>query len=228
MLFDIDFHKTLQAGARRFDLHFTLRSHQQRVVIHGPSGAGKSQTLQAIAGLMQPDSGHIRIAGRTLFDAVAGVNLPPPARHCGYLFQDYALFPHLNVRQNVLFGLQRGWLNPLRRTRLAEVEQCLHTFGLAELAQQLPDQLSGGQRQRVALARAIVARPQWLLLDEPFAALDPALRSSLRQELDTLQRSLQLPMLLISHDCDDVAQFGDHVLQLCDGKVVAADEPGKG
>lgn len=221
MLFDIDFHKTLRAGTRQFTLHVTLRSDSQRVVIHGPSGAGKSQTLQAIAGLMQPDGGHIRIAGRSLFDTAAAINLPPPARRCGYLFQDYALFPHLNVRQNVLFGLQRGWLNPLRRTRLAEVEQCLHTFGLAELAQQLPEQLSGGQRQRVALARAIVARPQLLLLDEPFAALDPALRSSLRHELDTLQRSLQLPMLLITHDRDDVAQFGDHVLPLRDGRVVA-------
>ena len=209
MLFDIDFHKTLRAGSRHFRLHVTLRSDSQRVVIHGPSGAGKSQTLQAIAGLMQPDGGHIRIGGRTLFDAAAGIRLSPQARRCGYLFQDYALFPHLNVRQNVLFGLQRGWLNPWRRTRLAE------------LAQQLPEQLSGGQRQRVALARAIVARPQVLLLDEPFAALDPALRASLRQELDTLQRRLQLPMLLITHDHDDVAQFGDHVLALRDGCVAA-------
>ena len=223
MLFDIDFHKTLRAGARRFDLRVTLRSDSQRVVIHGPSGAGKSQTLQAIAGLMQPDGGHIRIAGRTLFDATAGIRLTPQARRCGYLFQDYALFPHLDVRQNVLFGLQRGWLNPSRRTRLAEVEHCLQAFGLTELAQQLPDQLSGGQRQRVALARAIVARPQVLLLDEPFAALDPALRRSLRQELDTVQRSLQLPMLLITHDREDVAQFGDHVLALRDGRVAAAE-----
>lgn len=221
MLFDIDFHKTLRAGSRHFRLHVTLRSDSQRVVIHGPSGAGKSQTLQAIAGLMQPDGGHIRIGGRTLFDAAAGIRLSPQARRCGYLFQDYALFPHLNVRQNVLFGLQRGWLNPWRRTRLAEVEQCLAAFGLSELAQQLPAQLSGGQRQRVALARAIVARPQVLLLDEPFAALDPALRASLRHELDTLQRRLQLPMLLITHDHDDVAQFGDHVLALRDGRVAA-------
>ena len=221
MLFDIDFHKTLRAGSRHFRLHVTLRSDSQRVVIHGPSGAGKSQTLQAIAGLMQPDGGHIRIGGRTLFDVAAGIRLSPQARRCGYLFQDYALFPHLNVRQNVLFGLQRGWLNPWRRTRLAEVEQCLAAFGLSELAQQLPAQLSGGQRQRVALARAIVARPQVLLLDEPFAALDPALRASLRQELDTLQRRLQLPMLLITHDHDDVAQFGDHVLALRDGRVAA-------
>ncbi len=218
MLFDIDFRKTLQAGKRRFHLHIALRSDSQRVVIHGPSGAGKSQTLQAIAGLLTPDSGHIRIAGRTLFDSVAGINLPPPARQCGYLFQDYALFPHLDVRQNVMFGLQRGWLNPLRRRRLAEVEQCLAVFGLTELAQQMPDQLSGGQRQRVALARAIVARPQVLLLDEPFAALDPDLRHSLRQELDTLQRRLQLPMLLITHDREDVARFGDDVLALRDGK----------
>ena len=222
MQFDIDIQKTLRSGNRTFDLNVQLSSSDGRIVIIGPSGSGKSLTLKAIAGLMKPDSGHIRLNGVTLFDAQAGIDLAAQARNVAYLFQDYALFPHLNVRQNVGFGLTRGWFNPGRREVHAQVEQWLEAFHLTPMARQFPDELSGGQRQRVALARALVARPQALLLDEPFAALDPALRVQMRAELDALQRRLQVPMILITHDLEDARVFGGQVLQLGEGQIATS------
>lgn len=219
MLFDIDINKTLTAGKRVFQLQARFTSEHQRLVILGPSGAGKSLLLQCIAGLVRPDSGHICLAGRTLFDANARINLAPQQRAIAYLFQSYALFPHLSVRQNIAFGLQRGLLNPSPRIRIAEVEHWLDTFGLQQVAEQFPGELSGGQRQRTALARALAAQPEALLLDEPFSALDTTLRQHMRDELDALQRRLQVPMLLITHDPEDAVMFGDETLTLNDGRL---------
>jgi len=217
--FDIDIRKTLRSGKRDFRLDLRLQSDSRRIVIFGPSGAGKSLALQAIAGLLRPDSGRIAVGGARLFDAARKIDLPPQARRMGYLFQDYALFPHLSVRQNIAFGQARGWRNPGRGVRSEAVERWLAAFHLAHLAHQLPAELSGGQRQRVALARALVAQPAALLLDEPFAALDPALRTGLRAELDRLQRELALPMILITHDLADAEVFGEQVLHLRDGRL---------
>lgn len=219
MQFDLDIRKTLRSGKRTFELNLQWRSDCQRLVILGPSGSGKSQTLKAIAGLTTPDSGHVRLGGNTLFDARAGINLSPQARKVAYLFQDYALFPHLNVRQNVGFGMARGWFNPHARAQLAAVDHWLDVFELTAVAHQFPDELSGGQRQRAALARALVARPGALLLDEPFAALDLALRVRMRDELDALQRRLRVPMILITHDPEDARVFGEEVLQLREGAM---------
>ncbi len=220
MTIAVDIAATLRSGARTFELRARFTAPGRRVVIYGASGAGKSQMLKAIAGLMRPHAGRIELAGRVLFDAAAGIDISPQRRRVGYLFQDYALFPHLNVRQNIGFGLQRGWRNPPRRGDDAAVNYWLEAFGLEAVAQQLPEQLSGGQRQRVALARALIAEPDALLLDEPFAALDPALRVRMRQELDALQRRLDIPMLLITHDPDDAATFGGQVLTMADGAIV--------
>jgi molybdate transport system ATP-binding protein len=217
MALDLDIHKTLHSGKRRFELHVRIQSRSQRIVIFGPSGSGKSLTLKAIAGLMRPDSGHIRLNGRTLFDHVSGIDLSPQARQVGYLFQDYALFPHLTVRQNIGFGLTRQLFNPRHSDHHETVEYWLDAFALHALAHQYPDELSGGQRQRTALARALAAQPSALLLDEPFAALDPALRITMRRELSELQQRLQVPMVLITHDPDDVAMFGEHLVSLQDG-----------
>ncbi|HAT33378.1 MAG TPA: ABC transporter ATP-binding protein [Janthinobacterium sp.] len=219
MQLDLDIQTTFRSGKRSFELQVRCVSDSQRIVILGPSGAGKSLTLKAIAGLVTPRRGHIRLNGRTLFDAGAGINLAPQARGLAYLFQDYALFPHLTVRQNIGFGLARGWRNPRPAERQDAVEHWLDAFDLRELAQQFPDALSGGQRQRVALARALVAQPSALLLDEPFAALDPALRVKMRDELDRLQRRLDVPMVLITHDPDDAAALGEHVLHLREGRI---------
>jgi len=226
MELEIDIRKTLRSGKRSFHLDVRLHSTSRRIVIYGPSGSGKSLTLKAVAGLMRPDSGHIRLGGAMLFDSRTGADLAPQARRVAYLFQDYALFPHLTVRQNIGFGLAGGWLNPRENLCHEAVDYWLDAFHLEHLAHQFPAELSGGQRQRTALARALVARPQALLLDEPFAALDPALRVRMRGELDELQRRLEVPMVLITHDEDDVAAFGDHVHCLRDGQIADLEAAG--
>lgn len=226
MLFDFDIQKTLRSGTHTFELNVQLRSNHQRIVILGPSGAGKSLTLKALAGLLQPDRGHIEVRGRTLFDDAAGINLPPQRRELGYVFQNYALFPHLSVRQNIAFGLTQGWLNPGRRARNEAVEQWLERFHLHPQADLMPHQISGGQQQRTALARSLVARPRALLLDEPFSALDPGLRAHMRQELAELLNQLQMPMLLITHDATDAQALGDQVLRLRGGTLDAGDTAG--
>jgi len=219
MPLEVDIHKTFVSAERRFALDVAFTATTQRVVLFGPSGAGKSLTLQAIAGLLRPDEGKITLHGNALFDSKLDVDLKPQARKVAYLFQDYALFPHLNVRQNIGFGLQRGWFNPRARSSHAQIDYWLDALELRGVAGNYPAQLSGGQKQRVALARALVAQPQLLLLDEPFSALDSTLRQRMRLELSDLQTRLDIPMVLITHDPDDVAAFGDQVVQISDGGV---------
>ena len=208
---------------RDFMLDIAFRSTSQRIVLFGSSGAGKSLTLQTIAGLLTPDEGEIVLNETTLLDTANAIDLSPQARRIAYLFQDYALFPHLNVRQNIAFGLKRGWWNPSKHVAHADVDYWLRAFDLTQVARQFPAQLSGGQKQRVALARALVPHPQLLLLDEPFSALDMALRQRMRQELADLQSRLDIPMVLITHDPDDVAMFGDQVVNLREGLVQPDD-----
>lgn len=219
MTLTVDIEKTLVTRERRFQLSISFTGNCQRIVLFGPSGAGKSLTLQAVAGLLTPDRGTITLGGQPLFDAARGIDVPTRSRGAAYLFQDYALFPHLNVRQNVSFALRRGWLNPRARDNAPEVEYWLDAFDLKAVAGSYPAQLSGGQKQRVALARALVAEPRILLLDEPFAALDASMRERMRRELSDLQTRLDIPMVLITHDEADVAVFGDQVVQVDHGRV---------
>lgn len=219
MTLTVDIRKTLATRERRFELSVSFTGSCQRIVLFGPSGAGKSLTLQAVAGLLRPDSGAITLGGEPLFDAAHAIDVPARSRGAAYLFQDYALFPHLNVRQNVSFALRRGWLNPRSYERSPEVEYWLDAFELDVVAGSYPNQLSGGQKQRVALARALVAQPRILLLDEPFAALDANMRERMRRELSDLQTRLDIPMVLITHDDADVAVFGDQVVQIDQGRV---------
>jgi len=219
-LWQIELRKALRHGGHRFDLDMRFHSDAQRVVLYGPSGAGKTQTLRLIAGIVAPDAGRISVAGRLLYDADGGLSLTPQQRRLSYVFQDYALFPHLTLRQNIGFALARGWRNPGRAMQDQRVEHWIERFRLESVADHFPHQISGGQRQRTALARALVHEPTALLLDEPFAALDKALRRQLRDELLALQQSLQLPMLLITHDDEDVAHLAQQVIPMADGRVV--------
>jgi molybdate transport system ATP-binding protein len=221
MTFEADFATQVGTGSRRFQLRVQLRGLARRTVIYGPSGAGKTLTLQALAGLLAPDSGRISFGGQLLYDSSAGIDVPARNRRFGYLFQDYALFPHLTVRQNIAFALQRGLVNPGARHGGGEaVDRWLHTFELADVAAQRPNELSGGQRQRTALARALVNHPRALLLDEPFSALDPELRERMRGELDKLLDRIDVPVVMITHDPQDLVWFGEQAIHLRDGAVV--------
>lgn len=228
MVWQVDVQRRFQHGKRRFDLHARFTSDSRRIVLFGASGAGKSQTLKIIAGLTTPDAGFVRLDGQALVDRSAGIDIPARRRRLAYVFQDYALFPHLTVVQNIAFGVHRGWFNASRHEKHEGVEYWLRALDLAPVAGHYPDQLSGGQRQRTALARALVVEPRALLLDEPFAALDPALRARLRDELVDLQAALNIPLVLISHDEADVRRLGDDVLEMRDGRVLrggASHEP---
>lgn len=226
MSFDVDFVKRLHGAKRTFELRIRFTTLAKRTVLYGPSGAGKSLTLQAIAGLQTPDHGRISFGDEVLFDHRSGRDTPARQRRFGYLFQDYALFPKLNVRQNVAFGLSDGWRNPPAEVDADPVRRWLHAFELTEVADQRPSDLSGGQRQRVALARALVNAPRALLLDEPFSALDPALRGRMRDRLDRLLLDIDLPMLMITHDPDDLARFGEQAFHLEGGRIVERDDGG--
>ncbi len=225
MSFDVDIRKTVHSARRSFELQVRFTTHARRTVIYGPSGAGKSLTLQALAGLLTPDSGRIAFAGETLFDSCSGIHIPARRRGFGYLFQDYALFPRLNVRQNIAFGLRHGLRNPTARAGGEAVDGWLQSFELDEVAAQRPSDLSGGQRQRTALARALIHAPRALLLDEPFSALDPELRERMRGELDALLRRIDIPVLMITHDPEDLDWFGDEALYLRDGAIAERPAP---
>jgi molybdate transport system ATP-binding protein len=186
--------------------------------LFGPSGAGKTLTLQCLAGLLRPDAGRIVVDGRVLFDGTTGVDVPPQARRVGYVFQGYALFPHLSVADNVGFGL-RG--RP-RRERQARVAEVMTRLGLAGLEHRQPGELSGGQRQRVALGRALAIDPALLLLDEPLSALDAPLRRTLRDELQAVLADWGTAAVVVTHDFTEAYRLGDRIVVYEDGRVVQA------
>lgn len=179
----IQIRKRMVSGDRHFALDVDVTSRSKRIALFGPSGAGKSLTLRAVAGLLRPDAGRIDINGRALFDSAQGICLPPQSRRVAYLFQDYALFPHLTVAQNIAFGMRRGWRNPPRKQVSEQARRWVDAFELGAIVGSYPSEISGGQKQRVALARALMLEPDILLLDEPFSALDSQLRGKMRQEL---------------------------------------------
>ena len=186
--------------------------------LFGPSGAGKTLTLQCLAGLVRPDAGRIVVDGQVLFDSVAGIDVAPQRRHVGYVFQGYALFPHLSVRDNVGFGLrERGRIERRRRE-----DEVLARLGLEALAERRPRELSGGQRQRVALGRALATDPALLLLDEPLSALDLPLRHALRDDLREVLTGWGIAAVLVTHDLTEAYRLGDRIVVYEEGRVIQA------
>ena len=219
MLIQLDVEKELVSRGRSFRLEAAFSSEEQFVVLFGPSGSGKTLTLQSVAGLINPDAGRIALNGRVLFDSKAGINVPSRERRIGYLFQDYALFPHLSVLENIGFGLKKNWQWRLGREDMCRVEELLQVFEIPHLGCSLPHELSGGQKQRVALARALIREPSLLLLDEPFSALDTLLRARLREELIRIQAMFNIAVIMITHDPEDIAAFAETLVIYDAGRV---------
>jgi len=209
---------SIRKAVGNFSLDVAWTSREEVVALFGASGAGKSLTLQCLAGLARPDSGRISLDGRVLFDHQGRINVPPQRRHLGYVFQGYALFPHLTVEDNVTFGLAKR--SDLERHRRAA--ELLDRLGLAALAKRKPAELSGGQQQRVALARALAPDPPLLLLDEPLSALDAPLRRQLREDLGALIRSYVRAAVVVTHDLTDAFQLADRIIVYDRGRVVQA------
>jgi molybdate transport system ATP-binding protein len=191
------------------------------LALAGPSGAGKTSALRVAAGLLEPRRGLVQAGEETWLDTERGINVPADRRRCGYVFQEYALFPHLSAWQNVAYGLPR---RP-RRERKEQALVLLERFGLGGKAEARPRNLSGGERQRVAVARALAREPDVLLLDEPLSALDARTRAGAARELALVLRETAAPTLLVTHDFAEAAQLGDRVGIIDSGRVVQEGTP---
>jgi iron(III) transport system ATP-binding protein len=217
-------HVTKRFGADRppatDGLSFTVESGRILALL-GPSGCGKTTTLRLIAGFETPDQGRIAIAGQTVADADRGIHVEPEARGVGVVFQDYALFPHLTIAQNVGFGLERT----SRSERRARVAQVLDLVGLTDFAERYPHELSGGQQQRVAVARALAPAPTLILLDEPFSNLDADLRAQMRDEVEKILRATGTTAIFVTHDQEEAFTIADQVGVLDQGRLEQVGAP---
>jgi len=206
----------LQQRLGAFDLAVAFATKGQVTALFGPSGAGKSSVVAAIAGLSRPREGRIAVGGRVLFEG-GGVFVPPEKRRLAVVFQEARLFPHMTVEANLRFG----WRRAAVRADAATIAHVIDLLGLRALLARRPQRLSGGEKSRVALGRALLASPDMLLLDEPLAALDQARREEILPYLEKLARERRLPMLLVSHQVDEVARLADEIVVLDNGRVRA-------
>ncbi len=208
-------------GSAAFTLDVDWQAESGVTVLFGPSGAGKTLTLDAIAGFLRPDSGRILLDDTLLFDGASGVCLEPQSRQCGYVFQNYALFPHMSLRANLAFAAER--LPRLERHR--KVQEMIARFQLEDVASRAPHELSGGQRQRGSIARALLAAPRILLLDEPARGLDAPLRAGLHEVIREVRAGFQVPIVLVTHDLEECFALGDKMHVLSEGRIVQSGTP---
>jgi len=202
-------------GAFAYDVAFV--SSGSVTALFGPSGAGKSSVASAIAGIVTPASGHVRLDGNVFFDSARGVDVPPHRRGIGFVFQDARLFPHLSVERNLRFGLERARDRP----EYARFDDVVSLLAIGPLLDRKPRGLSGGERQRVALGRALLAQPRLLVLDEPLASLDAGHRGEILPYLTSLRDAYSVPMVYVSHTIDEVVRLATHVVLVARGRVVA-------
>ncbi len=198
--------KLTNKNSNEFVLNAEFKCGNEMIVLFGPSGAGKTLTLECIAGLEVPDKGYINVNGITYFDFEKSINISPQKRNTGYLFQNFALFPHLTVEENIIFGLRSG------NNTKEKMQEMLDVFEIHGLEKRYPSQLSGGQRQRVALARALITRPKILLLDEPFSSLDYIVRMRLRRDLKKIRKIIKIPIILITHNPVEAYTMADTII----------------
>lgn len=217
--------KNFAAGpeSSAFSLDVQLELGAGITVLFGPSGAGKTLILDCIAGFVQPDEGRILLDDAILFDGAARVNIPPRARRCGYVFQNYALFPHMSLRGNVDFAAK----NIPRLERHRSVTEMLERFHIAEVAGRRPHEVSGGQKQRCSIARAMIGSPKLLLLDEPARGLDAPLRVELYTVLRQIRAEFGIPILVVTHDLEECFALGEEMLVLRDGRLIQSGPPRK-
>ncbi len=211
----------IRKGVNGFKLDAQWEIGDELAVLFGYSGAGKSLTLRMIAGLMKPDGGAINLNGNPLYDSAAAIDLPPQARSFGYVFQDLALFPHMTVLENILYGAH----GLSRSERVQRARDMMERFMIAGLEKKFPHEISGGQKQRVALARALIRRPDALLLDEPFSALDAPLRKEMQRFLKQIRSEYPIPIVLVTHDLSEASILADKLIIYAGGKVLQVGTP---
>jgi molybdate transport system ATP-binding protein len=209
-----------QLGNFGLDVSFVV-PEQGLTALFGRSGAGKTSVIAAIAGLLRPDEGHIRVAGRTLFDSAEGRDEPVHRRRVGYVFQEGRLFPHLSVLDNLLYGHKRS---PAANRRIA-LEEMLELLGIGALLERRPRDLSGGEKQRVAIGRALLAQPELLLMDEPLASLDAPRKREILPYLERLRDELRVPIVYVSHAIEEVVRLANQVVVIDAGRVAATGTP---
>jgi len=202
MSFDLDLTKRLGEA----EITCRIEAGEGLTVLFGPSGAGKTSVLNMVAGLVEPDTGHIRVAGETLFDVGAGIDVPVAERRAGYVFQEPRLFPHLRVRANLFYG-RRGDIG-------LDVDETIALLGIAHLLERWPRTLSGGEARRVAIGRALLSDPRFLLLDEPLSSLDRARREEIMTLIERLRDTVKLPILMVTHDREEAARLGTRIVEI--------------
>lgn len=218
MELQVSISKKMRSGnSNEFTLDAQFKCRDDLIVLFGPTGAGKTLTLNCIAGLVHPDAGYISVDNTVYFDSGEKINISPQNREVGYLFQNYALFPHLTVEKNIMFGM--------RKNNIKELEKMLDLFEIHGLEKRYPSQISGGQRQRVALARALITRPKILLLDEPFSAIDHITRVRLRRDLKKIRELIKIPIVLITHNPVEAYTMADTLIVYRHGGIEQIGSP---